>query len=134
KILSFAAIILSLAIGTAGAQARGPQRASSSALGWEDKPQTLKGHLIDVSCGTEKDSSSKTAAKHDKPCLEMDDCVKSGYGVMTADNKFYKFDAAGNQNARKLIKATDKGADWRVTVVGTVAADTITVQSLALDK
>lgn len=119
KTLALGAVLLSLAAATAGAQA---------------KAQTLKGHLIDVSCGTEKDANSKTAAKHDKPCLEMDDCVKSGYGVMTADNKFYKFDAAGNQNARKLVKATDKAADWRITVVGTVSGDKITVQSLALDK
>lgn len=121
KMLSLGAIILSLAVATAGAQSKA-------------QTQTIKGHLIDVSCGTEKDANATTAAKHDKPCLEMDDCVKSGYGVMTADNKFYKFDTAGNQNARKMIKATDKGADWRVTVVGTVAGDNIAVQTLTLDK
>ncbi len=119
KTLALGAIIVSLAIGTIGAQAT---------------PTTIKGHLIDVACGTEKDANSKTAAKHDKPCLEMDDCVKSGYGVMTADNKFFKFDAAGNKNVRATIKATDKKADWRVTVVGDVKGDLITVQTLTVDK
>lgn len=120
--LAIGAVIVSLAVGpvvSAGAQTTST---------------TIKGHLIDVACGTEKGADSKAAAKHDKPCLEMDDCVKSGFGVMTADNKFYKFDAAANKNVRATIKSTDKASDWRITVVGVVKGDTITVQTLTVDK
>ncbi|MBI4476192.1 MAG: hypothetical protein HY654_03405 [Acidobacteria bacterium] len=127
KSLVVGAIILSLAVVTAAAQPFDDAQGGP-------KPETIKGHLIDVACGTEKDANAKTAAKHDKPCLQMDDCVKSGYGVMTAENTFYKFDNAGNQNARKLIRATDKAADWRVTVVGTISGEKIAVQTMALDK
>ncbi len=104
-----------------------------SAMASAGENANISGVLMDKMCSAETKTTA-AALKHTKDCALMDDCVKSGYGVMTSDDKFYKFDAAGNQNARKLIKATDKAADWKVTVVGTVAGDTITVQSLTIDK
>lgn len=100
----------------------------------QGKGETITGYLIDVACGTEKGADAKTAAKHDTSCLVMDDCAKSGYGIMTADSRYYRFDAAGNGQARKLIASTKKEADWRITVVGTIEKDTIKVQAITVDK
>jgi hypothetical protein len=62
----------------------------------------------------------------------MDDCVKSGYAVLTADDRLLKLDQKGNQIARALIKKTDREKDWKVTVTGQVADDQIAVSTLAL--
>jgi hypothetical protein len=94
---------------------------------------TIKGTLMDVSCATGDDADSAAAvAKHDKACLLMAPCVKSGYAVVTSDLKVYKFDGKGNQEASKLIAATDKKDDWKITVTGTLNGDMIAVANLAL--
>ena len=89
--------------------------------------------IMDVACATEHAAEGPAAAaKHDKSCLLMGPCVKSGYSVITAENKMLKLDAKGNQLALALIKASDKKADWKVAVVGTVSGDSIAVDSLKL--
>ena len=94
--------------------------------------QTISGYLIDLRCAAQHAGEAGFAAKHDKECLLMDKCVKSGYGVLTADNKLIKFDTKGNREALKLIKATDKDMDWKVAVTGKVTGDRIAVTSIAL--
>jgi hypothetical protein len=98
----------------------------------QSKPVT--GFLIDVMCGTEHaPEGAAFGAKHDKSCLLMDACVKSGYSVLTADNKILKFDAKGNELALALIKNTNRESNWRVSVDGTVTGDTIAVTNLRLE-
>ena len=105
-----------------------------------DKPasreQTLSGHLVDVACASQNSAKpdSKFGATHDKECLQMDDCEKSGYGVLTSDNKVIKFDSKGNEQARKFIQMTTKDKDWKVTVSGPVTGNTIAVNSIMLQK
>ena len=96
--------------------------------------QTIQGHLVDVACATENAQKPKAgfAEKHDKDCLTMPDCVETGYSVLTADNKVIKFDKQGNEQAKKLIAETNKKADWKIAVTGTVNGDTIAVDSLKL--
>ena len=94
--------------------------------------ETVNGHLIDLRCAAQHAGEAGFAANHNKECLLMDKCVKSGYGVLTADNKLIKFDNQGNREALKLIKATDKDKDWKVTVTGKVTGDQIVVASIAL--
>lgn len=96
------------------------------------KPQTYTGHLVDVACATENAEKPKAdfAMKHSKKCLTMPECEESGYALVTADNKVLKFDAAGNDQAKKLIAATDKDKDWKVSVTGTMTADNL----LKVDK
>lgn len=75
---------------------------------------TVNGYLMDVACATEHASEGPAAAaKHDKSCLLMASCVKSGYSVIAADNKMLTFDAKGNELALALIKASEKKDDWR---------------------
>jgi len=94
--------------------------------------QTVKGHLVDVMCATKHATEADYIAKHDKKCLLMEGCVKSGYSVVTADGKVLKLDAKGSQQAQDLIKRTERTSNWAVAVNGTVSGDTITVASIQL--
>jgi hypothetical protein len=98
------------------------------------QPKPVTGYLIDVMCGTKHAPEGATfGAKHDKSCLLMEACVKSGYSVLTADNKILKFDAKGSELALALIKNTNRESDWRVSVDGAVTNDTIAVTGLRLE-
>jgi hypothetical protein len=110
--------------------------AAIAVAGNPSKKQTkVSGTLVDVACATEQAQKQKPdfAQKHDKKCLTMADCVKNGYALLTADNKVLKFDANGNERARKLIAETSRQQDFKATVTGTVQGDTIEVATLTLD-
>ena len=77
--------------------------------------QEVKGTLVDVACGTANGQKDGFGAKHTKKCLQMDQCEKSGYSVLTADKKIIKFDAAGNDSAKKFIADSNKDNDFQVT-------------------
>jgi hypothetical protein len=59
-------------------------------------------------------------------------CEESGFGIVTADKKFLKFDADGNAKVLKELKASDKKDHLRVNVTGDVEGDTIKVSSVKL--
>lgn len=94
--------------------------------------QQVTGTLMDVMCSTEHASDANFAANHDKKCLLMDGCVKSGYSLVTSDRKVLKFDAKGNQLALDLIKKTDREKNWTVAVTGAVTGDTIAVTDIKM--
>jgi hypothetical protein len=60
------------------------------------------------------------------------DAQKAGYGVVTDDLKFYKFDKAGNLKAVAALKTSKKPSDLRVVVTGEVKGDAVTVANLTL--
>jgi hypothetical protein len=93
---------------------------------------TVKGYLVDLSCAAEEGSKPGFGAKHSKDCLQMDDCAKSGYGVLTDDKKVIKFDKAGNEQAKKFISDLKKAKDIKVNVAGDVKGDTMTVSKIEL--
>lgn len=93
---------------------------------------TVKGYLVDLACAREEGHNAGFGAKHTKECLEMPDCVKSGYGVLTDDKKIIQFDAAGNEQAKKFIADLKKEKDIKVSVTGTVNGDAITVSKIEL--
>src|SRR5436309_2357152 len=73
------------------------------------KKVKLKGHLVDVSCSIEqKDDLNYMRTSHSKNCFQMPACVKSGYAILTSDDKVLKFDAAGNELAKKLIASNNR--------------------------
>lgn len=73
----------------------------------------------------------------DKPDEHTTDCAlqcsKNGYGLLTGDGTYLKFDAAGNEKAIAALKATKKTDHLRATVVGKRTGDTVTVVSLSID-
>jgi hypothetical protein len=83
--------------------------------------------VVDVAC------SKKVAAdadSHTRECALT--CQKSGFGIVTADKKFLKFDADGNAKMLAELKASDKTDHLRVNVSGDVQGDTIKVSSVTL--
>lgn len=83
--------------------------------------------VVDQNC------SKKVAANpdaHTRDCALM--CAKSGFGVLTSDNQYLKFDAAGNKEIIKELKASSKKDHLRVDVKGDVEGDMIKVQSVKL--
>ena len=69
--------------------------------------------------------------KHPTKCAIQ--CQASGYGILTSDGTFLKFDSAGNDKALAALKATKKADHLRATVTGEKDGDTIKVDSLSLD-
>ncbi len=100
--------------------------AAAAAAGAADQV-TVKGILMDKSCGVDMKMDAKT---HDKDCLQMDDCVKSGYGVVTPDGKFVVFDAKGNKDAAAWIKTTKQKTNIQVTVTGTMDKNVLKVSEI----
>jgi len=105
---------------------------------------TVKGVLIDKDCSAR--AGARTVAgdsphveggmlwayTHDRQCLLMPSCQRSGYGVFTYDDKFLAFDAIGNQKALAFLRASKKQDDMRVEVAGEIDGDKIKVTSLKL--
>jgi hypothetical protein len=93
---------------------------------------TVKGHLVDMACAREDGQKAGFGASHTKDCLQMAECVQSGYGVLTDDKKIIMFDAAGNEQAKKFIAALSKTSDIKVTVTGARSGDTMSVSKIEL--
>ena len=95
----------------------------------------VKGHLIDIACWKEgSGDTAKMLKEHSKDCLLMDECVKSGYAIVTPAGKVYKLDAASNTKAAAWIKSTDHKTDWTVNAQGSVTGNTLTLSSIVLEK
>jgi hypothetical protein len=92
----------------------------------------VQGYLVDLACAAEEGQKPGFGAKHSKDCLQMPDCVKSGYGVLTDDKKVIKFDKAGNEKAKQFIADLKKAKDIKVNVAGDVNGDNITVTKIEL--
>jgi hypothetical protein len=92
----------------------------------------VQGYLVDMACGREEGTRPDFGIKHSKECLQMPECVQSGYGVLTSDKKIIAFDAAGNEQAKKFIADVKKSNDIKVTVTGTVKDGTMTVSKIEL--
>jgi hypothetical protein len=73
----------------------------------------------------------KDVAGHTKKCAMG--CAKSGFGLVTSDGKFIKFDETGNTAALEALKATTKDKDLRATVDGTMDGDVIKVQKITIE-
>jgi opacity protein-like surface antigen len=83
--------------------------------------------VVDVNC------SKKAAADpdaHTRDCALK--CAGSGFGIVTQDQKFLKFDAAGNAKITEALKASSQKDHLRVNVDGDVKGDTLKVKSVTL--
>ncbi len=83
--------------------------------------------VVDVNC------SAKVAAdpdSHPRACALK--CAASGFGIVTQDKHYLKFDAEGNTKIVEALKASDKKDHLRVDVSGEVQGDTLKVTSIKL--
>ena len=84
--------------------------------------ESVSGTVVDVMCRT------KDLAGHTRQCAVT--CAKSGFGVVTADGKFLKFDEAGNGKTLTALKTLSKEKDLKAKVTGTVDGDLIKVDAI----
>jgi len=105
---------------------------AAAAIGAFAADTQVKGYLVDMACGREEGSRPDFGIKHSKECLQMPECVNSGYGVLTDDKKIIQFDAAGNEKAKKFIADLKKTTDIKVTVTGTLNGGAMTVSKIEL--
>ncbi|MGE5114803.1 MAG: hypothetical protein ACM3JB_28405 [Acidobacteriaceae bacterium] len=84
--------------------------------------------LVDQACSTR---ASANPDAHTRGCALQ--CAKSGFGILTPDGKFLKFDQHGNDEAAKLLSSASKKDHLRVKVVGDRKGDTIAVNSVAFE-
>jgi len=85
------------------------------------------GHLMDSMCAAKMKDK---AAGHKAKCALS--CAKTGFGIVTPEGKFIKFDEAGNAKAQEALKATTKDQDLTIKVTGTIDGDAIQVESLRI--
>src|SRR3954462_11722112 len=83
---------------------------------------TFSGTVVDVMC------RAKDLAGHTRECAVA--CAKSGYGLVTADGKFLKFDEAGNARTLTALKKATKEKDLKAKVTGSVAGEVLKVESI----
>jgi hypothetical protein len=84
--------------------------------------------IVDGHCAAKV---SKDPDSHARSCALQ--CAAGGYGVVTAEGKFLKFDEAGSKKALEALQKSEKKDHLRGTVEGTLKDDVITVTSIALD-
>ena len=82
--------------------------------------------VVDVNC------SSKAAVvadpdSHPRSCALK--CAVGGFGIVTQDKRFLKFDAEGNTKIVEALKTSNKKDHLRVDVSGDVQGDTLRVIS-----
>ena len=90
----------------------------------------FSGNLIDAACGNKNKEHSAKIAGHPKSCALMEACMKSGYGIVTADGKFMKFDENGDKLALALLKGTKTEKNIQVEVSGTEEGDVLKVTDI----
>lgn len=97
--------------------------------------EELHGILMTTMCAAKAvKEGGDAAAKHERTCNLKENCAKTGFGVLTSDNKFYSFDTAGGEKARAALEESTKKDDMQVTVTGEVEGENIKVASLKLAR
>ena len=94
-----------------------------------DAAETWKNvSVVDTNCIAKVKSNPDA---HTTKCALQ--CQKGGYGLVTADGTYLKFDAAGNEKAVAALKATKKEDHLRATVTGERDGETVKVTALTID-
>src|SRR5689334_9443770 len=76
--------------------------------------------LVDANCsGKVKDNPGA----HTRACALQ--CAKSGFGILTSNGTFLKFDSEGNEQATAALKSSQAADHLRATVTGDREGDTI---------
>lgn len=84
------------------------------------------GILIDSNC-----KAKKNPEEHSRRCAIH--CADSGFGLLTSDGKFVKFDKPGDEKALAALKASKKAHDLKATVTGTLEGEMLQVETVKLD-
>ncbi len=85
------------------------------------------GFLMDTMCAAKKIDQ---AATHTADCMKS--CSKSGFGLVTKEGEYLKFNEAGNARALKALDASSKQDHLEVKVSGTLKSGVIQVDSIEM--
>ena len=84
--------------------------------------ESFSGTVVDVMC------RGKDLAGHTRECAVS--CAKSGFGLVTGDGKFLKFDEAGNARTLTTLKKLTRDKDLKAKVSGTLNGDLLKVETI----
>jgi hypothetical protein len=87
-----------------------------------------RGYLMDAVCA--KEIAHGKAPGHKLKCALTQS--NAGYGVLTIDGKFLRFDSSGNAKALEALKETSKERNLTVKITGTTDGEVILVEGLTL--
>ncbi len=87
--------------------------------------ETFSGTVVDVMC------KGKDLASHTRECAV--NCAKSGFGLVTPEGKFLKFDEAGNARTLAALKKSTKEKDLKAKVTGTLSGDVLKVEAIDVE-
>ena len=86
--------------------------------------ESFSGTVVDVMC------RAKDLAGHTRECAVT--CARSGYGLVTAEGKFLKFDEAGNARTLASLKKSAREKDLKAKVTGALDGDLLKVEAIEL--
>jgi len=84
------------------------------------------GILMDTTC-----KASKSPEEHTRKCALH--CADGGFGLVTTDGTFVKFDQAGDEKALALLRTSKKDDNLKAKVTGTIEGGTLKVQTVTLE-
>jgi hypothetical protein len=85
------------------------------------------GFLMDTMCAVKKTDQAST---HTAECMK--NCARGGFGLVTKDGKYIKFDEAGNVKALKTLEASAKQDNLEVRVTGELKSGLLQVNSIEM--
>jgi hypothetical protein len=100
----------------------GASASAAAAETWTKVP------VVDSHCVSKVKSAPDA---HTRECALQ--CHKGGYGLLDADGRYLKFDAAGNEKALAALKASTKTDHLRATITGERDGETIRVSSITIE-
>ena len=88
----------------------------------------FEGHLMDAMCAATR---LNQAAGHTLRCIK--NCSKSGFGLVTKEGQYVRFNEAGNVRALRELKETAKQDNLLVKVSGEMKDGVIQVDKLTIE-
>ncbi|MFL6350996.1 MAG: hypothetical protein ACJ74Z_03980 [Bryobacteraceae bacterium] len=93
----------------------------------------VQGLVVNRDCGEDiVKHGRQIILKHSRDCSLRKDYRRDGYGIVTNDQKFYRFDDVGNKKARELLKNIPDKDNLKVIISGAIEGDTIKVDRMSL--
>jgi len=83
--------------------------------------------VVDINCSKKVADNPDS---HTRDCALQ--CAMSGFGMLTADKKFVKFDDAGNARVKEALQASKQKDHLRADVTGEMQGETLKVTSIKL--
>lgn len=119
--MTLKSLLLAAALALAAFAAPAPEQKDEK----KQPPFKVTGYLLDNMCAASShEGEDEEVESHLVSCALMEECVKSGYAVVS-EGKTYKLDEKGNKLALRLLRETRVRQGLAVTVAGTLEADTL---------